>query len=439
MASPPTLALIGCGNRGAQVYADWLLRHPERGRVTAVADPDPRRRGATARRHGVAPERVFADGAELLARPRLADALILATPDASHADLAVDALARGYDLLLEKPVATTLHDLERVAAAAAASDADVTVAHVLRYAPLMRAVKGALDAGLLGQPVHLLHEERIGAWHFAHSYVRGPWHREADSCPMLLAKACHDLDLLSWWVGAPATTVASAGQLAHFRPERAPAGATERCLDCPAAADCPYDAAHLYLERLADVDGWPVAVLGEERSPAGRRRALREGPYGRCVYLGDNDVVDHQVVTLGFANGVTATLVVNAFHAEIDRRLTLTGSHGELRGALATGALEFVAHRSGASTPVALAATDERGGHGGGDGALMADFSDRVAARLAGRPRPSPTGLTEALVGHRIAFAAEQARRTGRVLRLEPDGRVAADGRDAAADEAPGR
>jgi predicted dehydrogenase len=424
MPTAPTFAIVGCGHRGADVYGAWLLRHPDRGRVVAVADIDPARRARVARAHGVSAAHAFPDGAALLAEPRLADALILATPDASHADLTVAALERGYDLLLEKPIATTPTELERVAAAAAGHD--VTVAHVLRYAPLMRAVKRVLAEGRLGQLVHVLHEERIGAWHFAHSYVRGNWHREATSSPMLLAKACHDLDLLGWWMGAAVRSVVSTGRLAHFRPERAPAGATERCLDCPAAPDCPYDAGHLYLERFAGHDGWPIEVVTDDASPAGRRAALRTGSYGRCVYLGDNDVLDHQVVVLDFDGGVTATLVVNAFHPHIDRRLTLTGSHAELRGSLADGTLELVDHRSGRVSPVEVEAGDDADdGHGGGDAELMRDFAARVAARRAGGTLPSPTGLADAVTSHRLAFAAEAARKEGRALRLESDGRIA--------------
>ncbi|MFN2322588.1 MAG: Gfo/Idh/MocA family protein [Trueperaceae bacterium] len=428
MNAVPTFALIGCGNRGAEAYGAWLARHPHRGRVVAVADGDPGRRVRAGDEHEVPAAARFADGAALLAASEaagapLADVAVVATPDRGHADLAVAALAQGYHLLLEKPIATSPDDIERVATAAAAATGTVAVAHVLRYAPLMRAVARVLREGRLGQLIHVLHEERIGAWHFAHSYVRGNWHREAASSPMLLAKACHDLDLLAWWVGAPATSVASTGRLAHFRPERAPAGATERCLDCPAAATCPYDAAHLYLDRLADVDGWPVSVVTADPSPEARRRALREGPYGRCVYLGANDVVDHQAVLLDFANGATATLEVNAFHAVGTRRLTLTGSHAELRGDLTAGVLEVIDHRSGAVAPVAVDGSDDDG-HGGGDGALMDDLTRRLAAWKAGERAPSPTSVAEALASHRWAFAAERARRERRVVALDAAGRA---------------
>lgn len=426
-----SFAIVGCGNRGGDVYGAFLVRHPERGQVVAVADPDSVRRTRVGDAHDVPAGARFASGAALLAagaalgRP-LADVLVIATPDRDHADLAVAALAQGYHLLLEKPIATTPADVERVAAAAAAAATTVTVAHVLRYAPVMAAIRRVLAEGRLGQLVHVLHEERIGAWHFAHSYVRGHWHREAAASPMLLAKACHDLDLLAWWVGSPATSLASVGRLAHFRPEHAPAGATERCLDCPAAASCPYDAGRIYLERFAGHAGWPASVVAPDPGDAARRRALREGPYGRCVYLGENDVVDHQSVLVDFANGVTATLEVNAFHAIGTRRVTITGSHAELRADLRGGLVERVDLRSDAVHAIDVAGAAGRGagdGHGGGDDALMHDLTHRIGAWKAGDRTPSPTSLAQALASHRWAFAAELARREGRVVALDAEGR----------------
>jgi predicted dehydrogenase len=421
----PTFAIIGCGNRGAQTYGAWLRDHPEAGRVVAVVDADPGRRERTAREHNLASDAVFADAEAFLAGGRRADVAIIATPDREHANQAVAALERGYHLLLEKPIATNPADLERLAAAAERSGRDVTVAHVLRYAPLMRAVKRTLASGELGQPVHLLHEEQIGAYHYAHSYVRGNWHRRADSSPMLLAKACHDLDLLLWWVGAPVVRLASQGGLAHFRPEHAPAGARERCLDCP-VTDCPFDARAIYQARFAGARGWPISVITPDPSPAGVAAALREGPYGRCVYLGENDVADHQSVLLEFANGVHATLTVNAFHPEVDRKLRFGFAHGELRAELRAGLLELRHHRDGALRVVPLAEEADAAGHGGGDAALMADVCARAAARLAGRDLPSPTALATALASHRLAFAAEVARERGVVLNLDPEGRVRA-------------
>lgn len=429
----PTFAIVGCGNRGAEIYGDWLAQRPDRGCVVAVVDPDPVRRDRAGDRHGVSAAFRF-DHADALfdagdrAGAPLADVLVVATPDRTHADVAVRGLQQGYHLLLEKPMATTAEDVDRVADAADRADTTVTVAHVLRYAPVMAKVREILAEGRLGQLVHVLHEERIGAWHFAHSFVRGNWHDEASSSPMILAKACHDLDLLTWWVDAPARRIASTGRLAHFTPARAPAGATERCLDCPAAETCPYDARRTYLERFADQNGWPVSVVTEDPSVAGRMHALRHGPYGRCVYLGENDVADHQSVLVDFEGGVTATLEVNAFHATGTRRITITGSHAELRADSKASWVEVVDLRSDAVTrfDVSVAAHDR---HAGGDDALMHDLTTRVAAWKRGDRRPSPTSVRQALASHRLAFAAERARHAGVVVHLDDAGRVVGAGR----------
>jgi len=425
----PTFAILGYGNRGGEVYADFLLRHPEAGEVVAVADPRAERLAKAAARHQLTSERCFTDPAELLAGPRRADVLIIATPDRHHAEQALRGLELGYHLLLEKPIATTLEALEEVAAAAAAHpELDVTVGHVLRYAPLMQRVKQALQEGEVGELIDIVHEEDIGAFHFAHSFVRGNWHREADAAPMLLAKACHDLDLLLWWVGRPVKRITSFASLQHFRPDKAPPGASERCLDCPHHS-CPYDARRIYQGRFAGAQGWPISVIADDPSPAGVESALRHGPYGRCVYLGENDVVDHQSVLLEFDGGVQATLIASAFRANIDRRIRMGGGAAELVAGLRSEQLERYDHVDGSHRSLSLNITDPhatRDRHGGGDDALMADVSARALQRLHGpvSSGTSAASFEDALISHRLAFAAERARREQRVLELDASGRV---------------
>jgi predicted dehydrogenase len=279
--------------------------------------------------------------------------------------------------------------------------------------------------------------------------VRGNWAREATSSPMILAKACHDLDLLRWLAGAPCEAVASFGERHHFRPERAPDGAPERCLDgCPAEASCPYHAGRFYLDQLRDWDGPPVTIVTDDVSPEGRLEALHRGPYGRCVYRSDNDVVDHQATILRFTNGVTATLTVTAFSDESTRVVRYVGSHGEIRGDLG-GDIEVVpflpaphvGHPSGAPAASSLEG-DNQGrplpvrrriraqpdpipvpagafvGHAGGDEGLMRDYVARLRSRRAGQdPRAARTSLAESLDSHLMAFAAEESRRTAQVVR----------------------
>jgi predicted dehydrogenase len=422
--------------------------------VVAVAEPNAERRLAMAAEHAIPPERAFGEWRELFAAGRMADAVVIATPDREHVAPTLAALDAGQQVLLEKPIAPTAEELRAVADAAAVRPAAVTVAHVLRYTPFFSAVRRIVDEGRLGELVTIHHAENIGYWHFAHSFVRGNWRSQATASPMILAKACHDLDLLRWLAGDRCTAVASFGGLRHFRVEHAPPGAPERCTDgCPAAAGCPFETVRFYIER-ADTIGWPVTSLCDDPSPAARLTALRTGPFGRCVYRCDNDVVDHQVVALEFANGVRATLAVNGLTADNTRTIKLVGTRGELRGRLDTGEIEvrrFLPAPAGgrpgpwdsddlgraamrdderevlhaAPAPSASAQPDDGqpvgDGHGGGDDALMDDFVARLHALRAGDPvaqLESRTSLAASLESHLMAFAAERARLERRVVEL---------------------
>jgi predicted dehydrogenase len=438
------LALIGAGDRGRNTYGAWCLAHPDRARIVAVAEPNAGRRAAFAAEHGIGPDDTHAHWRGMLASEPAVDVVVVASPDREHAGPAIAALQRGFHVLLEKPIAPTEAEVRAVADAAAASRGSVTVAHVLRYTPFFSTIKRALDDGLIGDLVTISHAERIGYWHFAHSFVRGNWRREDLSSPMLLAKACHDLDLVRWLAGDRCTAVASFGGLRHFRPEEAPPAAVDRCWDgerrCPAAPECPFDAVRLYVERTAAVAGWPVSVITDDASPEGRLAALADGPYGRCVYASDNDVADHQVVALEFANGVRATLTVSGLTPDNTRTIVLGGTRGELSGRLDTGRIEIRRFLPGAAAPDGPWDRDEQGrqamrdderivmdtsavlldGHGGGDGAML----DQLVARLAG-PRdaggPGAASLTEladALDSHLMAFAAEESRHERRLVEL---------------------
>lgn len=435
---PVRLLILGAGSRGGHAYAGWCLRHPEAARVVGIADPDPARRDRVGAAHRVEPAYRFDGWQAALARPGPWDAVVVATPDRLHVDPAIRALEMGYDLLLEKPIAPTAAELDRLVAAAKDRPGAVTVGHVMRYMPFFLTLRRLLREGRIGVLQGVQHTESIAYWHFAHSYVRGNWHRSDRSSPMLLAKACHDLDILRWLVGSPYTAVASFGERRHFRIENAPPGSTERCTDgCVVADTCPYNAARFYLEQLGGVHGPPVSAITNDTSPEGRLRALEQTDYGRCVYRSDNDVVDHQTSSLRFANGVTASLVVSAFTHRNTRTVTLMGSHGQINADLQSGRIEATAFldafpdvaaagrpaRTSDSVRVGTASgtfveevTGAFGGHSGGDAGLMADFTERIRRRRAGLPvEAAPSALEESLESHRVAFAAERSRLNGTV------------------------
>lgn len=407
-----TLALVGGGLRG-QLYARSAVASGA-ARVTAIAEPDPGRRTALGTEFAVPAGRLYADWAELADAGRLADAAIIATQDQLHMAPAVRMADLGYHLLLEKPMATTEAEAAAIASAAERNGIILAVCHVLRYTPYTRMLKDLLDSGRIGRLVNVQHLEPVGWWHQAHSFVRGHWRRSDTSAPMLLTKACHDLDWLVHLFGAVPARVSSFGSLTHFKASERPAGAAPRCLDCPLEPTCPYSAKRLYLDCLADPDRhyWPLGAVTEERTEAGVLEALRTGPYGRCVYACDNDVVDHQVVNLEFPDGGTCSFTMSAFTPMEHRRTRLLGTHGFLDGDGQT--IRLVDFRTGEEELLAVPEADGDG-HGGGDQELTATF---LRAVQTGDPGLLPTDAGASLATHRVVWAAEEARTTGTVVTL---------------------
>lgn len=410
-----TAVLIGAGNRGRWVYGRWALAHRERLRIVAVAEPIEEARAAFAAEHAIAPELVFADWSECLAGERLADVAIIATGDTLHTEPALRALALGYEVLLEKPIAPTPAECVRVVEAAEASGRLLQIGHVLRYSRFYEKVHEIAASGALGALVHVDMKEHVAHWHMTHSYVRGKFRSRAIAAPILLAKSCHDLDLLAWLVDRPALRVASFGALAHYRKDRAPAGAPPRCTDgCPVQQSCPHDAVAFYLgpdDALAR--GWPWSDVSPDPSRAARRRALETGRYGRCAFHCDNDALDHQTVALEFEGGVTASFGLQGLAPREQRTIRVTGTRGELRGILDGGLIEV--ERPGVLGVERHQIEGSVLGHFGGDVGLMEHFvglleSGSRAVRASGRA---------ALESHLVGFAAERARAEGRVVDMQ--------------------
>lgn len=423
MASPVELSLVGAGWRGALAYGAAALRYPDELRFVDVVEPDEARRDRFARDHRIGPDRCFARVEDWASAPRRAAAAVVATPDDDHVGPATTALGAGYDVLVEKPLAPTAAGCVALVQAAEAAGRQLQVCHVLRYTAFFQTLQQVV-AEELGDVVSVEQRENVAYWHMAHSYVRGAYADTTGAAPLLLAKACHDLDIMCWTMGGPPRTVASLGALVHFRPEQAPPGATGRCTDgCPAEPTCDFSALHVYLGRPTGDGGFdpetPFAFMpltgtggrdartGSVGESAGERlAALRTGPYGRCVYRCGNDALDNQVVLMQFASGATGVLVVQG-HAHDDQRTlrydgtraTVLGRFGDFSGS----ELTLHGHRGGAVTPIPVAGAP--GLHGGGDIGLMRAF----ARTLSGGTGPR-TDARDALTSHLLGFAAEEAR-----------------------------
>lgn len=411
------LIIVGAGSRGSG-YASFAEQHPGRLRITGVAEPRSEHRNRIAERHHIPDSRRFTDWRQLAEEPRLADGVVIATQDGMHRDPAIAFARKGYHLLLEKPMAPTESDSIDIVREVRDAGVLFAVCHVMRYTDYTRRLKDLIDSGSIGTIASIEHLEPVGYWHQAHSFVRGNWRNEHESSSMLLAKSCHDLDWLRYIIGQKCEAVSSFGSLLHFKRDQKPreAGTAIRCVNCVYDSKCPYSAKKIYLDRVAKGElGWPVDVLTPRVTEMDVRKALESGPYGRCVYECDNNVVDHQVVNMEFAGGVTASFTMTAFTESSHRKTRVFGTRGMIEGDgrilrrfdfLNDDWEEFDTQSSDGTVT---------GGHGGGDYHLMDSFVTAVASGDGGTILSGPD---ESLETHRMVFAAEQGRRARTVVAL---------------------
>ncbi|MFE0512022.1 Gfo/Idh/MocA family protein [Streptomyces sp. NPDC058964] len=411
---PVSLIVVGAGDRGAK-HAKWALAHPDRAHVVGVAEPREVHRTRFARDHALPPERTTSDWRDLAALGKIADAVLICTPDRLHVEPAVTFAALGYHIMVEKPMALDEASCREIVKAVEQSGVMFSVGHVLRYTPYTRALKQLIDSGRLGTIVSIQRLEPVGFWHQAHSFVRGNWRRSDEATSMLMAKSCHDLDWLQYVLGEPPARVSSFGRLSHFHSANRPTGAADRCLDCSVAAECRYSASRFYGDLLDRQEHrWPLSVVVDSFTPEALEEALRTGPYGRCVYACDNDVVDHQVVAMEYPGGATATFTMTAFTEVVGKRSTrFFGTRGEMAGDGETIRVYDFLTRTEESIAVTGDGTmNAAGGHGGGDAGLMGAFIEAVATK---DPTRIKSGPRDSLLSHISVLAAERARRNGSV------------------------
>ncbi|MCK9536247.1 MAG: Gfo/Idh/MocA family oxidoreductase [Bacilli bacterium] len=401
------LAILGFGQRG-YMYANIIKRYPEEMELGAVCEINPVKKPFIMNMYNVKEEDYYTDYRDMFKQGKIADILVISTMDQDHYDQAMAALDLGYDILLEKPIAAEIDHCIQIRDKANELGRKVAVCHVLRYTPFYQKIKDIVDAGKIGKIMTLSQTEHIGYYHYAHSYVRGNWRRAETSAPMILAKACHDLDIIRWLIGEQCEALSSFGNLSYFKQENAPAGSADYCYKCE--VECPYNAIRFYNSHR---DWFMIFSLDPDVDKVLRNEAIS---YGRCVYRSDNNVADHQVVNMLFAAGATASLTVTAFSNEIHRSIKIHGTKGEIEGDLEK--MEIIVKRYGGEIEIidVKALASDFSGHGGGDVKMVVDF---VRNLREGKAISGLTDINNSIESHRMAFAAEASRRDrGKVIKL---------------------
>ncbi len=411
-----TAITLGAGNRGT-VYGNYAVSFPEELKIVGVAEPIRFRNDKYAKTHNIPEENRFVTWEHVFDRPKFADAIIISTPDKLHYGPCMKALKMGYDVLLEKPIAPTEKECRDILALTKKTGRIVAVCYVLRYAPYYVKMKELLSKGAIGEIISVQHFEPIEHLHMAHSFVRGNWHNSKESTPIIMAKSCHDLDILRWLINKPSKQIAAMGDLKWFRKENAPAGSTHRCTDgCKVERECPYSAIKQYYdkrERLFLFD------LPEDKSKHAEliMERLKTTNYGRCVYRMDNDQPDHYITSILFADNVTANFSMEAFTSYGGRVTRVIGSMGDIVGDMTE--LVITDFKTKQKTKLVPQAEDVEGykssGHGGGDWVLVRDFVQAVAQQ---NPAVLTSTIDESLESHIMAIKAEESRKKNSIIAI---------------------
>jgi predicted dehydrogenase len=408
-----TVAVLGYGGRGG-VYSSIIKHfHISDAKVTAVIDTEPKKLEVAGRRLSIPESGRFESFDTFLEKGEKTDWLFICTQDKLHIGHVKQAIAAGYkNILLEKPVSVNIEECMEIERLALENNVNMPVCHVLRYTNFYSNVKSVLDSGVLGKILSIEMVENIGYWHFAHSYVRGNWRRKDESCPMILAKCCHDLDLAVWFANSTCKKLTSEGKLTYFTKENAPEGCADRCIGCE-LKDCPYDARKLYLKpfekhaaRIADLLCWPAARIVPDGVPTYDKlvKALQEGPYGRCAFKCDNDVADYQTIRATFDNDIAFTLTATAFGHKIFRTITIRGTEGELIGNFEDNSIDIWKFDGMHGKKKKLKNRKPLSGHGGGDSGLIAAILKDDGIK---------TSISMSMESHAMALASEESRLNG--------------------------
>lgn len=421
---PITAIIVGAGHR-AFVYSELAKTNPEMLKIVGVADPNPTRQKKAMEYFGFGEDMCFESAQELAEKGKLADTVINGTMDEQHLETAVPLLNAGYDMLLEKPFAPNEKEMREIVECARKNNSKVMICHVLRYTPFYYSIKERIVNGEIGDIINIQTTEHVSYHHLSTSYVRGKW-ANSDKChtSMLLAKCCHDLDIMMWMMSeTKPVRISSYGNKFQFKEENAPKEAGTICMkDCPLVDSCVYSTKRLYIDHP---DRWAFyvwdALENIENPTIEDKIALMksDNPYARCIYKCDNNVVDHQSVLVNFESGATGTHNMVGGSSEPRRNIHIIGTKGEIFGNFEDSKFTVLkinpspdAHNEECDVEeVDLKVSGDMvgayGGHGGGDERLAADFVKFIRGE---KPSLACTSIFDSVAGHLSVYLADKSR-----------------------------
>ena len=421
MEDKKKIIIVGAGHRSI-TYAKAIIESNSNAEISGVADLIESRRKYTAELFSLKPEQCFESVDELASKGKIADAIINGTMDQQHVDTSIPLLELGYDMLLEKPFAVNEEEMWKLIECVKENNNKVMICHVLRYTPFYSGIYKKLKEGVIGDILNIQTQEHVSYHHIGIGYVRGKWRNlECCSTTMLLAKCCHDMDIIMWLQnGVRPSKVSSFGSNTQFKLEKAPEGAGTRCMvDCDIEENCLYSAKKHYIDHPNrwSFYVWDCFEDGYEATLEEKIESLKTNNiYGKCIYKCDNTTVDHQSVMMEFENGSTATHNMVGGAATGRRAVHIVGTLGEIFGAMEDEkfTIRTINPSPGCEYDESIIelgefgdTTGAFGGHGGGDYRLAIDFINYIS----GKPHSdSCTSIEESVYGHFATYRADIAR-----------------------------
>jgi predicted dehydrogenase len=408
LSKPIKAIVLGAGNRG-NIYGGYALQYPENLDIIGVAEPIELRINKYSEKHNIAKENQFKTWEDVFKKPKFADAIIITTPDNLHYGPCMKALAMGYDILLEKPISPSEQECKNILAMAKKTGRIVAVCHVLRYAPYFVKLKEIIGSGAVGEVMSIQHLEPISYWHMTDSYVRGNWHNSKATTPIILAKSCHDLDIIRWLMDKPISNIQAFGNLKWFKKENAPKGSTSRCTDgCTIEKECPFSAIQIYFRDRKRLKRFDLPDNPEKHGEA-IMEILKTTNYGRCVYKMENDQPDHYTTNMLFEGGATASFSMEAFTSYEGRRTRIMGTMGDVVGDMTS--FEYTDFKTGKKTNW----RSETDAHGGGDWRLVENWIKAVSEQKASYLTST---IDVSIESHVMGFRAEKSRLNNKVEKI---------------------